>query len=58
MPTITFVGQGGAEALPWSGPRTTLTSSAPEGFLGLHFPLCKMQIGAYMFQGYCEDSVS
>lgn len=51
-------GQGGAEALPGDAPRATLTSSVHAGFLGLSFPLCEMQIGAYTFQGYCEDSVS
>lgn len=58
MPAILLAGQGGAEALPGGAPRPILTSSVPAGFLGLHFPLCKMHIDVYMFQGYCKDSVS
>lgn len=50
--------QGLAEALPAGAPRATLTGSVPAGFLGPNFPLCEMQIGAYMFQSYCEGSVS
>lgn len=57
-PVILRAGQGGAEALPGGAPRAILTSSVSVGFLGLHFPLCKTQIGAYMFQSYYEDSVN
>lgn len=51
-------GQDAVEVLSVAASRTTLASAVPAGFLGLSFPLCKIQTSPCSFQGYCKTSVS